>query len=170
MWRLRGQSMWRSPFSAPACDIKGVEKKAERWHRGTFWRERGTRSEMLIEKRRKSIKRAPSDWQLAKVFSVEVSRTAQLLSLSLSPPLSRPRSLFLLLFLSLSLRLIHHLPLHPSSHCRLLLNVSPNSPNISLTFHSIVPPLQLSLARPPTFSSQPLFFFFRAEMHSLPAI
>lgn len=64
--------------------------------------------------------------------------------------LPRPPSLFL--FPSLSPCLIHHLPLHPSSHCRLLLNVSPNSPNISLTFHSIVPPLQLSLAHTLPFS------------------
>lgn len=71
--------------------------------------------------------------------------------------------------LPLSLFFIHHLPPHPSSHCRLLLNVSPNSPNISLTFHSIVPPLQLSLANPPIFSSG-RFLLLLAEMHSLPAI
>lgn len=43
-----------------------------------------------LKRRRKSIKRAPSDWQLAKVFSAKVSRTARLLSLVLPSPFCSP--------------------------------------------------------------------------------
>lgn len=155
------QDTWRdSHRQALACSIKDV-KKAERWHQGTFWRKRGTQSEMLIEKRRKSIKRASLIDSLPRCFLWRCQRTAQLLSPVLPLSFCFP--------LSLSLCLIHHLPPHPSSHCRLLLNVSPNSPNISLTFHSIVPPLQLSLAHPPIFSPSRSLIFF-AEMHSLRAI
>lgn len=69
-----------------------------------------------IEKRRKINQNSCSDWQHARVFSVKVSRTA------------------LILFLLSSPSLIHHLPPRPSWCCRLLLNVSPNSPSSPLLF------------------------------------
>lgn len=81
--------------------------------------------------------------------------------------LPRPSSLFL--FPPLSLYLIHHLPLHPSSHCCLLVNVSPNSPSASLTVQSIVPPLPLSLVHPLIFLSGGSLIFL-AKLYSLPAI
>lgn len=63
-----------------------------------------------MEKRRKINQDSRSDWQRARVFSVKAPRTA------------------LILFLLPSSSLIHHLPPQPSWCCRLLLNVSPNSP------------------------------------------
>lgn len=63
-----------------------------------------------MEKRRKINQDSRSDWQPARVFSVKAPRTA------------------LILFLLPSSSLIHHLPPQPSWCCRLLLNVSPNSP------------------------------------------
>lgn len=151
--------MWQSPFGPGGSTKEG--RKGERWHQGTFWRKRGTQSEMLIEKKRKSIKRGCLIDSLPRCFLWRCQRTAQLLSPVLPCSFCFP--------LSPSLCLIHHLPPHPSSHCRLLLNVSPNSPNISLTFHSIVPPPQLSLAHPPIFSLCPSCILL-TEMHSSPAI
>lgn len=151
---------WRdSHHLAVAWSIKGV-KKAEHWHQGTYCRKRGTQSEMLIEKRRKSIKQVCLIDSLPRCFLWRCQEEHNC---------SPPSSLSLSVSLSLSSCLIHHLPLHPSSYCRLLLNVSPNSPNISPTVHYIVPPLQLSLAHSLIFSSGRLLIFI-AGMHSLPNI
>lgn len=76
---------------------------------------------MLIEKRKKSIKQARLIDSLPRCFlwrCQEQHNCSPSFSLSFSPP-------------SPPLCLIHHLPPHPSSHCRRLLNVSPNSPSIS---------------------------------------
>lgn len=124
---LRTHKKKKKPHPQPSGHILKEERDAK-WN--ADWKEEKINQARL------------SDWQLAKVFSVEVSRTVQLLS-----PVLRLSFCF-----SLSPGLIHHLPLHPSSHCCLLVNVSPNSPSISLTFHSIVPPLPLSLAHTLSFS------------------
>lgn len=123
--------MWQSPLYL-MWGIKG-EKKKHNVGIGTCFggKKRGMQSE--IEKRRKINQNSCSDWQHARVFSVKVSRTA------------------LILFLLPSPSLIHHLPPRPSWCCRLLLNVSPNSPSSPLTLHSIVPPLPHFL--PQSFSS-----------------
>lgn len=76
--------------------IKG-KKNTGSWHQGTFWRERGTRSEMLIEKRRKSIKQACLIDSLPRCFlwrCQEQHNCSPSSSLSFSspptPPLSHP--------------------------------------------------------------------------------
>lgn len=111
-----------------------VKKKHNVGSRTCFGgKKHGTQNE--IEKRRKINQDSCSDWQRAKVFSVKVLRTA------------------LILFLLPSPSLIHHLPPRPSWCCRLLLNVSPNSPSSSLALHSIVPPPPPPHFLPQSFSS-----------------
>lgn len=79
---------------------------------------------MLIEKRRKSIKRACLIDSLPRCFLWRCQEQHNCF-LSLSAPLSPPHP-------------IHHLPLHPSSHC-LLLNVSPDSPHLPVSLLLFIP-------------------------------
>lgn len=117
-------------------------KKAQHWHQD--WRKRETQSETLIEKKEKNQSSSPSDWQLAKVFSVEVSRTAQLLCPVLPLFLPPPHT---------SLATSPIITLSSPPKC---LNKLPQT----LFFDSIVPP-QLSLVQPLiSFSSSRCLVFF----------
>lgn len=125
-----GHLIWQSQFGPDVVHKKRKKKKKLEVGIGVH-SEQQKDAQWNADWKEEQINQANfCDWQLAKVFSVEVSRTAQLLS---HPPSSLCHPLPSLPVLSITFPYTHHHTVVSS------LNVSPRSPSISLTFHFIVP-------------------------------